>query len=184
METKTIIQDYYGATNFIELNKDREITIFIVDDNKVYLKLLKLALKRKNFTLYTFTTGEECLDYLELKPDLVILDYHLDGVNPYAQKGDKISELIIQKLPETETILISSDEKFHFMSNINFSNKVMFKDKSAFSKLEKNVTSILGKLKTKKNLNTRTKAYSITLTLLIVIPTVILYIILEFFNII
>lgn len=183
MKTNMIIQDYYGATNFIELNKDRDITIFIVDDNRVYLNLLKLSLKRKNFTILTFTTGEECLDYLELKPELVILDYHLDGVNPYALKGDKISELITQKLPETETILISSDEKFHFISNINFSNKMLFKDKHAFPKLQKSVASIVTKLKRNKNLNTRTRAYTVALVFLIIIPTVVLYILLNFFNV-
>lgn len=183
MKTNMIIQDYYGATNFIELNKDRDITIFIVDDNRVYLNLLKLSLKRKNFTILTFTTGEECLDYLELKPELVILDYHLDGVNPYALKGDKISELITQKLPETETILISSDEKFHFISNINFSNKMLFKDEHAFPKLQKSVASIVTKLKRNKNLNTRTRAYAVALVFLIIIPTVALYILLNFFNV-
>ena len=99
MKTHTIIQDYYGATNFIELNKDENLTIFIDDDNKVYLQLLKHSLKRKNFTILTFATGEECLNYLELKPNLVILDYHLDGINPYAKKGDKIAELISQQQP-------------------------------------------------------------------------------------
>lgn len=184
MKTHAIIEDYYGATNFIELNKDREITIFIVDDNKVYLKLLKHSLKRKNFTILTFTTGEECLDYLELKPDLVILDYHLDGVNPYAQKGDKISKLINQKLPNTETILISSDEKFHFISNINFSNKVLFKDMSALSKLQKNVSSILGKLKKERNSTTRNTVSTIALILLIIAATTIIYFTLEKYNII
>lgn len=179
MKTHAIIQDYYGATNFIELNKDREITIFIVDDNKVYLKLLKHSLKRKNFTILTFTTGEECLNYLELEPDLVILDYHLDGVNPYAQKGDKISELITQKLPDTETILISSDEKFHFISNINFSNKVLFKDMSALKKLKNSVKSVVGKRKKNKETNSRSKAYSITIILLILAAG---YIIFEFFK--
>lgn len=66
MKTHTIIQDYYGATNFIELNNDENLTIFIIDDNKVYLQLLKHSLKRKNFTILTFATGEECLNYLEL----------------------------------------------------------------------------------------------------------------------
>jgi len=179
MKTHAIIQDYYGATNYIELNKDRDLTIFIVDDNRVYLQLLKHTLKRKNFTILTFKTGEECLDYLELKPNLVILDYHLDGVNPYAQKGDKIAEIINQQLPETETILISSDEKFHFISNINFSKKVLFKDMSALDKLKKNVTVIRAKIKEKKNSNSRSKIYTIILSFLIIAVTYLVY---ELFN--
>jgi len=180
MKTHSIIEDYYGATNFIELNKDRDLTIFIVDDNPVYLKLLKLALKRDNFTVITFTTGEECLDYLELKPELVILDYHLDGVNPNALKGDKISELINQKLPETETILISSDEKFHFVSNINISKKLMFKDEKVHIKLQNKASSLLTKVKTKQKTFNRTKTISIAF--ITTIALILLYIILNFFN--
>jgi len=179
MKTHAIIQDYYGATNYIELNKDRDLIIFIVDDNKVYLNLLKHSLKRKNFTILTFNTGEECLDYLELKPNLVILDYHLDGVNPYAQKGDKIAELINQQLPDTETILISSDEKFHFISNINISNKVLFKDLSALTKLKKNVSSIRKRIKEKKNSNSRSRIYTYILSFLIIAITYLIY---EIFN--
>lgn len=146
-----IIQDYYGATYFIEQNKEREITIFIVDDNKVYLKLLKLALKRKNFTILTFTTGEECLDYLELEPDLVILDYHLDGINPYAQDGDKISDIILQKLPNTETIILSSDTKFKFVSDLNVTSRFMFKDEKSSNKINKTIASTINNIKRKKS---------------------------------
>jgi CheY-like chemotaxis protein len=179
-----IIQDYYGATYFIEQNKDREITIFIADDNRVYLKLLKLALKRKNFTILTFTTGEECLDYMELKPDLVILDYHLDGVNPYAQKGDKISEIILQQLPETEIIIISSDAKFKFISDINVSNRLMFKDEKASAKLQRKIGSLIDKIKLKKQLSNRSKLYVIALFGLIIIPTITLYLLLNYYNVI
>jgi two-component system, OmpR family, response regulator len=179
MKTHSIIEDYYGATNFIEINKDKDLTIFIVDDNPVYLKLLKMAVKRDNFTVLTFSTGEECLNYLELKPELVILDYHLDGVNPNALKGDKISELINQKLPETETILISSDEKFHFVSNINISKKMMFKDEKVHLKLQKKTSSLLTKIKTKKRTFNRTK--TMASAFITTISLILLYIVLNLF---
>jgi len=167
MNTSTIVQDYYGASNFIEKNLDKDITIFIVDDNKVYLNLLKNSLKRKNFSVFAFTTGEECLDYLELSPELVILDYHLDGVNPYAMKGDKISEIIKEKLPETEIILISSDKKFKFISSINFSKKMMFKDDKVLPKIQQNVSSVIEHAKEINNSKSKINAYLITILILI-----------------
>ena len=175
MKPQTIIQDYYGGSNFIERNQEKEITIFIVDDNKVYLSLLKNSLKRKNFSVLTFTTGEECLDYLELKPELIILDYHLDGVNPYAKKGDKISELIKEQLPDTEIILMSSDKKFKFISSINFSRKVIFKDGEAVPKMKNNVDSVIELTKEKNDRVSKTKVYVISALIFITFITSLLF---------
>lgn len=138
MRTKNIVKDYYGASYFIDKNKDKDLIVFIVDDNIPYLNLLKKLLERPNFSIFTFSTGEECLEYLQLEPDLVILDYHLDGVNPYAMKGDRVAELIEQKVPSVEIIMISSDNKFNLISELHLSNtkNVIYKDESAIGKIK------------------------------------------------
>jgi len=145
MKTEAIIQDYYGATYFIEENKDEQLIIFIVDDNKVYLNLLERAIKRPNFSVYTFASGEECLDFIRLKPDLVLLDYHLDGVNPYAKKGDVIYNLIKEMSPSSEITMISSDSKFNLIAGLHLSQakNLVYKDKSIFSKINTKIDSAL-----------------------------------------
>jgi CheY-like chemotaxis protein len=178
MKTQTIIQDYYGATRFIEENKDKELTIFIVDDDKIYLSLLRNSLKRDNFSIYDFTSGEECIEYLDLKPDLAILDYHLDGTNPYAMRGDKISEIISQKSPHTEVIIISSDSKFKFISDINFSKKIFFKDGNLIHKLENRTNNIINKIKENGSLTGRT-AKTIIFTATVIIIS---YLLLNYFS--
>lgn len=180
MNTQAIVQDYYGTSNFIEKNLDKDITIFIVDDNKVYLSLLKNSLKRKNFSVFAFTTGEECINYLDLKPELIILDYHLDGVNPYAMKGDKISEIIKEKLPDTEIILISSDKKFKFISSINFSKRLIFKDELVLPKLIENVNSVIELTKDKNNSRSLSNTYLNTIFILIIIATALLYLLFKY----
>jgi signal transduction histidine kinase len=56
--------------------------IFTVDDDKFYLKLIEQQLKHAGYTrLYTFTTGEECVDNLHLMPDIILLDYNLRNTN-------------------------------------------------------------------------------------------------------
>lgn len=138
METKNTVKDYYGASSFIEKNKDKDLIVFIVDDNIPYLNLLKKLLERPNFSVFTFSTGEECLEYLQLQPDLVILDYHLDGVNPYAMKGDRIAEIIEQKVPNAEIIMISSDSKFNLISDLHLSSasNIIYKDDDAIVKIK------------------------------------------------
>jgi two-component system, OmpR family, response regulator len=138
MKTETIIQDYYGTSFFLEAHSDKKLTVFIVDDNKIYLNLLKNVIKGSNITVHTFDIGEDCLKCLDLKPDLIILDYHLDGVNPGVMKGDKIAELIEEKLPDTEIVMISSDQKFKLLVDLKLTRgkNVVYKDKTALKTLK------------------------------------------------
>jgi len=56
--------------------------IFIVDDDKVILNLLEYTFKsREGFEVKTFNSGEECLENMELAPDLIVLDhlFYLQG---------------------------------------------------------------------------------------------------------
>ncbi|MBL4861948.1 MAG: response regulator [Crocinitomicaceae bacterium] len=152
MKTQKILHDYYGASYFIESNKHRQLVIFIIDDNRIYLNILKRVIKRPNYSVFTFSTGEECLEYLSLKPDLVILDYHLDSINPYAQNGDQIYNLIKEESPDTEIFMISSDKKFSLISELHLAQtkNVIFKDESTLPKLQK---AIKGTLKEKNDTN-------------------------------
>jgi DNA-binding NarL/FixJ family response regulator len=53
--------------------------VFLVDDDDVFLKILKRHLDMKNaFTVHTFTTGEQCVSNLSMRPDIVILDHNLN----------------------------------------------------------------------------------------------------------
>lgn len=171
MKTQTIIQDYYGASSFIEENNNKELVIFIVDDNKIYRRLMKRTINRPNFSVLTFSTGEECLKYLHLNPDLVLLDYHLDGVNPYAKKGDVIYPLIKEKCPNSKIIMISSDEKFRLISDLNLKqkSKLVFKDANVYRKIKNNVLSYLTEKEKKKSFNQFKKLSIIAIFILFVI---------------
>ena len=138
METSHIVKDYFGASSFLEKNKDKDLIIFIVDDNIPYLNLLKKLLDRPTFSVFTFSTGEETLEYLALQPDLLIIDYHLDSVNPYAMKGDRVAKIVEEKLPNAEIILISSDSKFNLISELHLSSakNIVFKDEDAIVKIK------------------------------------------------
>lgn len=144
MKTDMIIQDYYGASYFLEANSDKHLIVFLVDDNKIYLNLLKNLIKTKNVTVHTFTSGEEALECLSLKPDLVILDYHLDGINPKAKKGDVIAEMIHEKLPNSEIILISSDQKFKLLMDLKSSvaKNIIYKDTKAPEMVRSKITGL------------------------------------------
>lgn len=59
-----------------------EKLIFIVDDDKVILNLLEYTFKsREGYEVKTFSSGEECLKNLDMKPDVIVLDhlFYLQG---------------------------------------------------------------------------------------------------------
>lgn len=53
--------------------------IFIVEDNEFYAAVLKKELERYCSYVTVFASGEECLNNMSLKPDVVLLDYKLSG---------------------------------------------------------------------------------------------------------
>lgn len=56
--------------------------IFVVDDDPLYHKLLEFNLSRENYhNVETFNSGEECIYNIDKMPDIVILDYEMDGMD-------------------------------------------------------------------------------------------------------
>src|SRR5674476_998396 len=77
--------------------------IFIVEDNSVYNKLIVNHLRsHKLIRTESFLSGEECLKNIDRKPDIIIQDYLLDGIN-----GIEVLKATRKKYPETEFIFLS-----------------------------------------------------------------------------
>ncbi|WP_321369300.1 response regulator [uncultured Draconibacterium sp.] len=56
--------------------------IFLIEDSVVYKDLIAGHLKAKKFSnLKIFKNGEECLKYINEKPDIIILDYSSEGIS-------------------------------------------------------------------------------------------------------
>ncbi|MFM9007696.1 MAG: response regulator [Bacteroidota bacterium] len=87
-------------------------TVFLVEDEPLQQQLMLDYLKDK-FTLdvHGFSSGEEALSQLHLKPEVVILDYHLDSSDPAASNGVEILKKIREALPLTQVIMLSSQDK-------------------------------------------------------------------------
>lgn len=91
-----------------------DISIFLVDDDKMFLKSLEHSLQHKlknNILIRSFLTGEECLESLYQKPDIVVLDYMLNSNYPKAMDGIEVLRKIKQADPDTTVIMISGQKK-------------------------------------------------------------------------
>ncbi|HBX49610.1 MAG: hypothetical protein A2275_09790 [Bacteroidetes bacterium RIFOXYA12_FULL_35_11] len=97
------------------MDTGKQMKIFIVEDNNVFALALKADIKaafiQKNVKIHTFQTGETCMDkFKELKPDVVILDYHLNSKFTDAADGIKVLDWIKNENKEAYVIMLTGDD--------------------------------------------------------------------------
>ncbi len=125
----------------------KDITIFIVDDDPMYLKSLELQFSHNpSLKISTFTSGEACLEKIAMKPDVVILDYILNGSNKDAIDGLRTLVEIKNISAGTQVIMLSSAESVDVATN---SLKLgafdyVVKNANTFLKLKNCIKKILG----------------------------------------
>lgn len=122
-----------------------KIKLFLVDDDAVFLKSLEFQfLEHADFTIETFATGELCLLSISQKPDVIILDYQLDGIEKNVMNGLETLDSIKKIDPITPVIMLSSQDKIEVaiscMHHKAFDYVV--KSETAFFRLQKNITAI------------------------------------------
>jgi len=97
---------------------DKKISIFLVDDDAMYLKLLESELSEKeNYAIRAFATGERCLEHLSDKPDIIVLDYFLNGIEKNALNGLETLARIKLTSPQVPVIMLSSQDKIEVAVN-------------------------------------------------------------------
>ena len=138
------------------MNITDKIKIFLVDDDALFLKTLEIEfLDHGDFDIETYLTGELCLANLNHNPDLIILDYHLDGINKEAINGIATLDKIKKFNPEIAVIMLSSQDKIEVaidcMHHKAFDYVV--KSETAFVRIQKIISSIFEFRKMKKELN-------------------------------
>lgn len=97
------------------MNTKNQINIFIVEDNYVFMLTLKADIEtafiNMPIKIHTFETGEKCMKkFKELKPQIVILDYHLNSNNPNAANGITIMDWIKKENPKTYVLILTGDD--------------------------------------------------------------------------
>lgn len=137
------------------MKSDRKVKLFLVDDDVVFLKSLEIEfLQHADFSIETFTTGERCLAALSHKPDVVILDYLLDGVMKNVMNGIEVLDKIKEYDPEIPVIMLSAQDKIEVavdcMHHKAFDYVV--KSETAFIRLQKIINTIFHYRKMEKEL--------------------------------
>jgi DNA-binding NtrC family response regulator len=135
------------------MNINRPINLFLVDDDAVFLKMLEIEfMQYSNLKVETFATGELCISNLSKAPDVIVLDYFLDGVDKKAING--IETLVKIKLFDKNipVIMLSAQDKIEVAVEcmVNKAHDYVVKSETSFMRLKNIINGIfeLRKLET------------------------------------
>jgi DNA-binding NarL/FixJ family response regulator len=133
-----------------------KIKVFLVDDDELYLKLLEIEfMENADFIVETYATGELCIKNLSHNPDVIILDYHLDGIEKNAMNGIETLNKIKAYNPGIPVVMLSSQDKIEVAINCmhNLASDYIVKSETAFIRLKKTMTTIFHTRKIEKALD-------------------------------
>ncbi|MFV8369699.1 response regulator [Flavobacterium sp. LB2R40] len=138
------------------MNNDNKIKIFLVDDDALFLKSLEIEfLDNADFIVETYPTGELCIANLSHNPDVVILDYQLDGIVENAMNGLETLDKVKAFNSEIPVVMLSSQDKIEVAINCMHHKAFDYvvKSETAFVRLQKIITAIFKYQKMEKELN-------------------------------
>src|SRR5688572_7695406 len=138
------------------MKNENKIKLFLVDDDAVFLKSLEIEfLQHADFAIEIYSTGELCIENLSHSPDVIILDYQLDGIVKGAMNGMETLDKIKALHPDIPVVMLSSQDKIDVAINCMHHRAFDYvvKSETAFMRLQKIITSIFRYKKMEKELS-------------------------------
>jgi DNA-binding NtrC family response regulator len=138
------------------MKKENKIKIFLVDDDAMFLKSLEIDfLEHANFIIETYATGELCMENISHSPDIIVLDYHLNGIQKNAMNGIETLVKIKKYNQDIPVVMLSSQDKIEVaidcMHHKAFDYVV--KSETAFIRLQRIISTVFDYKKMEKELN-------------------------------
>ncbi|HEY9487280.1 MAG TPA: response regulator [Chryseosolibacter sp.] len=137
------------------MKDENKIKLFLVDDDAVFLRSLEIEFQQHgDFIIETFASGELCLASLTRSPDIIILDYLLDGVDKDSMNGIETLDLIKKFDEQIPVVILSAQDKIEVAVNCMHHKAFDYvvKSETAFMRLQKIIDSIFKFRKLEKEL--------------------------------
>ena len=138
------------------MKSENKVKLFLVDDDALFLKSLEINFQQHaDFAIETFATGELCMEKLSHNPDVIILDYFLDGIEKNAMNGMETLDKIKAFNPNIPVVMLSSQDKIDVAINCMHHRAFDYvvKSETAFMRLQKIITTIFRYRKMEKELS-------------------------------
>jgi len=136
-------------------NRDGKTRLYLVDDDAVFLKNLEIEFREAGeFDISMFATGESCVAQLTDRPDIIILDYQLNGIDRDAMHGIDTLDRIKEFDASIPVIMLSGQDSIDVAVNCmhHKAYDYVVKSETAFLRLKNNITSALHLRKTERTL--------------------------------
>lgn len=133
-----------------------KIKLFLVDDDALFLKMLEIEfLDTADFVIETYASGELCIENLDKNPDLIILDYRLDGIDANAMNGLETLDKIKEFDTTIPVVMLSAQDKIDVAVKCmhHKATDYVVKSETAFFRLKQIVSAVLHAQKVEKQLN-------------------------------
>jgi two-component system OmpR family response regulator len=138
------------------MTTEKKILLFLVDDDALFLKSLEIEFGQATESeIKTFETGELCLEAMHQNPDIIVLDYHLNGIHENAINGLETLDRIKILNPKIPVIILSSQDNIEVAVNCmkHQAFDYIVKSETAFLRLQKAITTIFHYQKIEKALS-------------------------------
>jgi DNA-binding NtrC family response regulator len=119
------------------MQNTRNPLIFVVIESPIYNNLVVGFLKsRKYKNLMSFTTGKDCLEHLNLNPDIFVCSYAIEDMN-----GLELMKKVKTALPETDFFFLSGQNDVEVAVSIikQGAADYIVKNDKALAKLAKSI---------------------------------------------
>ncbi|RYE25222.1 MAG: response regulator [Sphingobacteriales bacterium] len=147
--------------------------MFLVDDEPIQNEMLKDYLsERFLYNIKIYDNAEEALRNMNLNPEIVVLDYHLNAHKPDAMNGVDGLKKIKESYPQTQVIMLSGQDKIEVATeSMKFgAYDYVVKGEAAFPRME----NILNNVSELHRAHTINSAYKKTIAFLAVVIALII----------
>lgn len=124
----------------------KQYNVFVVEDSDVYRTLLVEFISKikssvnghkPDYVIHSFSSGEECLENLHLRPDIVVLDYHLDsGGYLRNMNGLALLKRLKRLSPLTEVVVLSCQTSLDVVKEMLKAGASYYIKKDNFSQIK------------------------------------------------
>ena len=138
------------------MKSHKKIQLFLVDDDALFLKALEIDFfQHSDYKIETYATGELCVANLSHNPDIIILDYQLDGIEKNAMNGIQTLDKIKSFNPGIPVVMLSSQDKIEVAINCMHHKAFDYvvKSETAFMRLQKKINTIISFKEIERELN-------------------------------
>lgn len=127
----------------------RDKLIFVVDDDPFITTLVVKRFSSEGYRIEAFDYGEDCIEAMNKKPDLIILDYYFTKPGHQVMNGMEVFDKIKEVDPDVLVIMLSGQERGELVLELARKgiDDYVIKDNNLIDNLNSSITELFGREK-------------------------------------